>query len=287
MRKKRGRFTQGQITVFIILGMAMVLILGIAIVIQQRTVVEPQFKKTALQGIESSKINEFVNNCLKQVSQQGIRLIAMQGGYLNPEGNPKYTELGDGWPTKTHYFFGGVTLPYLWLDKKSQLRPINDVKKMLGNYVAAEMQNCLDFSSFEKQNYHIKKPNVQDAKADIIFSDEFVAVNLKYPLVFERAGAKTTFEDFSASISLRLSLLYKIAEKLLNNNLAQKYEVHKHCDMLSSKDKLVNVYVRTNPYDYDYVVQIIDAKPLLVRNEMPLKFQFATRNAKLEGDCVG
>lgn len=287
MRKKRGRFTQGQITVFIILGIAIILMLGVAIIIQQITVIEPQIKKIALQGIESSKINEFVNNCLKQTSQQGIRLIVMQGGYLNPEGNPKYNELGDGLPTKTHYFFSGATLPYLWFDKKSQLRQINDVKTMLGRYVAVEMQNCLNFSSFEKQNYHIKKPDLKETKADVIFSDESVAVNFKYPAVFERAGAKTTFEDFSAIIPLRLFLLYNIAEKLLRNNLAQKYEVHKHCDTLSSKDRMVNVYVRTNAYDYDYVVQIIDAKPLLVRNEMPLKFQFATRNAKLEGDCVG
>jgi len=118
-------------------------------------------------------------------------------------------------------------------------------------------------------------------------NDEGTIIVLKYPLIFENNNQRIETFDFSAGIPLRLSVVYNVADKLLKNNLAEKYEVNKHCASFASKDKLVNIYVRTNLYDYNYVVQIVDEKPLLTKKEMPFKFQFATRNAKLEGDCVG
>lgn len=297
-------FKRGQITLFILLGIAIILAVSTAVIVKQKSAVDTASTRIAKTALESDKIKSYVDSCLYEVSQKGIRLVALQGGYINSRGDYKYAEQGDGFASKTHYFFSNTALPYLWFDKKSQLRPINDVKTKLANYVVVEMQNCLNFSQFEQQNYRIKKPNIKQirnadengisvdyssskVKADFVLSDETTAVSLKYPLVFERGETKTELVDFSANIPLRLSLLYNIANKLLKNNLEEKYEVHKHCEELSSKDKLVNIYVRTNQYDYDSVVQIIDIKPLISKKEIPLKFQFATRNAKLEGDCVG
>ncbi len=297
-------FKKGQITLFILLGIAIIIAVGTTIVVKQKSSVDTVPSRIAKTSLESDKIKNYVNNCLQQVSEKGIRLIALQGGYINARGDNKYNEQGDGFSSKTHYFFSNLALPYLWFEKKSQLRPVDDIKTKLANYVVIEMQNCLNFSSYESQGYKIKKPDIWQikseyekgisvnysstkVKADAIFSDEAVFVNLKYPLFFERGETKTEVIDFSVSIPLRLFLLYNIANKLLKNSLEEKYEVNKHCEELSSKDKIVNIYLHTNQYDYDYVVQIVDIKPLISKKEMPLKFQFATRNAKLEGDCVG
>ena len=213
--------------------------------------------------------------------------------------------MGDGFPSKLHYFFEGQALPYLFFNKKTNLMPIDDIKVKFENYVVIEMQNCLNFDSFVKKGFIIKQPDIKqitpnnkknilgvdyssvEINANVIFNDETIMLSLQYPLVFERDSVKTMISDFSVSLPLRFKLVHNIAQKLLTANLLQKYELNQHCKEYASSDKLSNIYVKNNKYNYDSVIQIIDSAPKFQRNELPLKFQFATRNAIIEGNCVG
>lgn len=300
---------RGQITVFIILGIFLVLAVMLFIFYtsssKQKTSPEIEVKRSTITALDSSGIKGFVQDCLKLVTNEGLRKTALQGGYINAQGNPTYNEPGDGLHGDVHYYTETAVLPYAYIEQQSRLRPIELIRAKLANYIVVEMQNCLDFEGFEKQNYQVKKPGItrinsaeeqngvgvdylgKKAKAEVFFNDEDTVVRLSYPLVFTRGETSIRMEDFSAVIPLRFKHVHAIAEKLLSQDLSQEYELNRHCAEYASPDKLINIYVRTNPYNYNYVVQVIDAKPAVEKNVLPLKFQFATRNAKISGDCVG
>lgn len=295
----------GQITLFIVFGMFIILAVILVLVVPQKYSPGKEIKQTSVTASETAVINDFVTDCLEIVAGQGVRILALQGGYLNPKGDAKYNEPGDGVYLNTHFYFNNNALPFLYLEKQSRLRSLEIIKKKLANYIIVELQNCLNFNSFKEQNYVVKNPVVDGvgdleekqgvsvpyspvkAKAVVDFSEDGVVVRLEYPLIFERGETIIASHGFSVFVPLRFKLLYAIADKLLRQQLDASFELNKHCAEFASLDKLVNIYVLTNLYDYDSVIQIIDAKPAVAGSELPFKFQFAVRNAKIEGECVG
>lgn len=301
---------KGQVTIFIILGAVLVLSALLVFVFLRTPAFVVETQNSAIATLNTVVIKDYVTACLAKVTEESVRKTALRGGFLNPLGNTKYNEIGDELPSEIHYFFGSESLPYLYFEKTSRLRPINIIKQKLANYVMVEMQNCLNFEQWEKQGYMISRPIIDRITSDgesgvpvaysstnesfnavnarIELTDDATVVFLQYPLVFEQRKLMTRQEvnEFTTQIPLRLKLVYSIAEKLLKSPISDVYEINKHCNDYSSSDRMVNVYVRKSDYDYDYVVQIVDAKPALSKI-LPLKFQFATRNAKIEGECVG
>ena len=64
---------RGQITIFIILGIVIVISVGLFL-----TINKIEFKPVTY----DTKVKDYVTNCLKQVSDEGIYLIGKQGGVL-------------------------------------------------------------------------------------------------------------------------------------------------------------------------------------------------------------
>lgn len=286
---------RGQLTVFIII--VLVLLLSTLLFFRYLNIRE----KPATEELPLAVIEEQVNTCLTTAAKEAVYLVGLQGGYVNPSGETTYWEGGDGRQTNEHYFLGQNQLPFV--DKN--LRQIEDIESVLANYAIIEVGKCLNFTAFEQQGIKVQKPTIdlQEIKFDynkaiVDYSgktldsttqigDEVVLFNLKYPIKLEKGTATGTIEDFSTKVPLRFGFLYKKAAQLMQNIAReQPYDINQHCAEYASTDKMVNIYIDSNQYDYSYAIRIIDASPS-TRQEMPLKFQFAMRNVQLTGGCAG
>ncbi|HLD04791.1 MAG TPA: hypothetical protein VJG90_03645 [Candidatus Nanoarchaeia archaeon] len=76
---------KGQITLFVILGLLVILLIGFFTYIQQKTTqsqVQTTVDQLLSEFIEKNAIPQYVKNCLDTLSNEGVLLLAKQGGVL-------------------------------------------------------------------------------------------------------------------------------------------------------------------------------------------------------------
>src|SRR3989338_5041123 len=117
------------------------------------------------------------------ITTLAIYLAAGNGGYINPKGEPKYGEKGDG--SQTHYHLESYVLPYALNKTEKKLRPLPELLESIERYIAAELNNCLDFSALTQKGYTVSYPdidwqeiNFDFEKAGVPYSTEKVRINL-------------------------------------------------------------------------------------------------------------
>jgi len=289
--------SRGQLTIFIILGIIILFSIGIALYLGGK-VKMPTAAPPSEEGL-----TDYVTTCLQQTAELATYLTASQGGYLNPRGETKYGEPGDGYPDKQHYFLEVWALPYVLDKNKIALRNTNEMEKMMANYILVEMPQCLNFTEWEKKGYVIIQPNInyetigfdfskttvdyseKTVKAEVIIRDADIVLSLTYPLQLSRGKGSIKVEDYATTIPLRFGTLQKTAKKLLENIArANEYKINEHCSEYASPDKMVNIYFTDNSLAQEYPIKIVDVS---IQNKPPLKYQFAIKNQKVSGECVG
>lgn len=288
---------KGQITMFIIVGVFIVVMMSAMVVVRNKLV--EKTKQVVAEKDDVSEVTGKVVDCIEDVSAQGVRKSAMQGGYVSLEMGNAYNEQGhDG----GHGFLEGFRFPYL-----TSIRGQDVIKKKIANMVITDMNACLNLARYEVRGYKISKPVIDSVTSDagvsvgysdkqvmalVDFGQDTVLVNLVYPLLFERGEVRKVFTDFSAEIPVRFARMHASVEKFLAKmSDARKKEMSVYnlggdCAEYASFDGLVNVYaVRIG--EKDYLIQFIDAQPTVVKRGMPLKFQFGVKGVAIEGECVG
>lgn len=296
---------KGQITIFIILGIVLLLLVGISIYVFYR-VSKERFEGAKLVSLEPATVTDYVSNCIQITARDGIYLLSSQGGYINPLGDPKYGDQGDY--QRLHYALEEGPIPYVVDGKQTRLRQLEDMMQALSRYVAVELKNCLNFSSFEDQGWTILQPDIDwqsigfdFSKAAVPYSPEAiqvattarldagdVVIRATYPLSFNRDGQSFSVNQFSATLPLRIALLQKIASSLATNIARNEkgYRLQEDCSKYAASDRLLNIYTSVAPYSLEHAVRIVDAQPVKY-GDVPLRFQFAVKNAHLAGECVG
>ena len=186
---------RGQITIFIIIGILILLLAigGLIIYNQQQDI--PDIKTPeAFEG----QVRSFVESCLSQQTLSGVQIQGKQGGYI---------EIPENIPTLV---LEDATLPY-WLDKNLQVPSLDNLKQQLNNHILINLDECLqDFEAFKEQGFNITKG---EPSLTITMEDQ-VVVDLDYPLTFQKEGTKKTVQDFSFEIPINMNLIHQIAADL-------------------------------------------------------------------------
>src|SRR5574341_2475565 len=73
---------RGQITIFIIIGIVLLLSVGVALYFYQARVTEP-IKRLVAVPEEVQQIYDYVATCANQIGKDGLLIMGTQGGYIN------------------------------------------------------------------------------------------------------------------------------------------------------------------------------------------------------------
>src|SRR3989344_7382460 len=71
---------QGQVTIFIILGILLVLALVLVIALKQEVVT---FKPGEIIPTQKGKVEQFITACIEQAGGEALAIIGSQGGYIS------------------------------------------------------------------------------------------------------------------------------------------------------------------------------------------------------------
>ncbi|MBN2458274.1 hypothetical protein JXB31_04050 [Candidatus Woesearchaeota archaeon] len=193
---------RGQLTIFIIVGLLIVIIVGLFFMMKTRlgeNVLGPPS--------EIKEIVLYTETCVSQLASEGVFQLSMQGGYINM---PDYI-LSD----KRSYVDNGFFVP-LWLYKSDERMPtVHDMEMQLASYVDENLLGCLSFYLPFAKEYDIICDELP--KSEVKISDREINIKTYYSLDINKKGSETfySWDEFNSEVKSRLGEMYELSKEIM------------------------------------------------------------------------
>lgn len=204
---KKSVNNKAQITVFIIVALVVIVIIGILFYVIKNTGFSELDREYFAQESIKPQVENIQNsivNCMKDTTKNSLDVIGIQGGYYNEP--PYYYNTGD--------FF----IPYYFYEGRIFMPSKKQVEEELGGFVDENLVYCLKDLNFEGFKLKFRKITTI---ARISENDE-VIFNIDGQVIIEKDNKKMILELKEYPIS-QFSYLYRILE-------VAKYITDSHMD---------------------------------------------------------
>ncbi len=249
---------RGQVTLFIILGIILVVIVGIILFSRQANIYTPATQENLQAKLEA--IKNHITDCMDEASQDPINRIAQQGGYL-------ITIPG------SYRLWNDTTISYLCWNQANQRACMNrmltkeHMQDQLNIAIKQQIETCLDVQGEADliQSYDLLLPKDFDVKTAITKSS--VLVTLDYPITLKSKSGdtKVSKEEFTKTINVPLGDLYEVSQEIVNAEATgffdsltymlskySKYTIYTHKPY---PDTLYQIKLREGGYVFQMAIQ--------------------------------
>lgn len=215
MNKKGVMNRKGIVTTFIILGIIIVSLV-VGVYYTKDYILKSEWLTLKEQPIpeQARDIKDYVESCIKEVGEEAVRKIGMQGGFIEIPGDPVAL-------SSVNLFSNGLAVggslkvPY-WIYEQSngitkeQIPSKDRIGQEISKYINNNLKTCLNnFEDFKgNKDYKIIDNTI---KTRIEIQDENVLLFVDYPVHVEIKGFKFDFTTFSEKVDMPLGELYNIA----------------------------------------------------------------------------
>ena len=257
MSKKRG-----QITLFIMLGVVLVILFSIFFYVinySKESTIGLEVEETF--GRDIKDINLFVETCFDSKVKSGLDLLGKQGGYIKSPNNVNFIRTSET-ELPLHYDEETISLPIL-----------GDMEIELSRYIEHDILLCInDFRFFEEIGFEISDAEI-DTEVDI--SDNSVYIKLDYPVkIKDKANNIVTLTPFNKNIPIKLKKMHEFAQVVVSKALEydQSHELLPDLNINSYIDdfELVLDYY---PIGFQTILWQVEGR----LGENPYYFLFSTR----------
>jgi len=173
-------FTQkrGQTTIFIIIGLVIVIIIALFFVI--RSNIQTESRDVSFSG-KVGEVREFTQDCIDSTVKNGLKTISSRAGYYTMPSNV-FSYSGNNYV----YVYYGET-PY-YVDEQ---QVIENIKQ----YITDKLDGCIDgYKSFNSAGYSVKKDGDINIEVSL---DQLTSVSVKYPVLIKKGEETTLLEEFN------------------------------------------------------------------------------------------
>lgn len=248
---------QAQTTVFMILGIVIVIAVIFGIYLATQTVMKPRIATT------ESIVQEYVQECIKQTAEKAIKLIGDNAGYTDIENNPYRTfnfgteaAEGDGLAMSE---FGMYSIPYWWYMKtpnncnncyltSDNMPVIPEIEEQINDYVVKNVNACIMSGGLKGYSIEAGEPEIETQ----IAKDKTI-ITAKYPIEAIRGGIKTKMNEFATETDVNLGGMFELAQEIIalekENAVIEERIMHMlGAHMGASFDKLPPISEITHDY---------------------------------------
>ncbi|MGV8171226.1 MAG: hypothetical protein ACP5OA_00860 [Candidatus Woesearchaeota archaeon] len=229
---------RGQVTVYIILGLVILIVIGLYFYLRESTV-NPVIDIPRLAG-DAGLVQEFVEGCIGQVAATGLIELGRHGGYIDPT-DMKYTlttfdydlidqsesdlaflnsyDVDSGVP----YWYYSKSGRSCWHCEISTLSPsIQLMAYQLGMYVDEHIGECLsDYDTFKEMGLEIV--NISGAKTTATINEKNVGFMTEYTIHVIRDEETFKIERFYKEVDIPLLEYYNIAAEITQSEIDTEY----------------------------------------------------------------
>jgi len=255
---------RGQVALFIILGVVIVLVLGF-IFFQRGIIIKEKGAEETDEHFVSSRlepIKTLVQNCVGESALKGLILIGKQGGYYDPV---RYESLSG-----FNVSYGCYKINNEYVNLLPLVSKMNDeFKKYMANSdTKKDLDKCINnFNDFKKQGLNVKEGIL---RLDSNILENKVTLTINYPLEVSKSDYTATLKSMLVEVPVGLGRAHRIAVDIANkecNN--QEFDF----DSLGLGDPTVTssvqgyngnkiIYLKTIPttpkeipIDFDFIIQ--------------------------------
>jgi hypothetical protein len=219
---------KGQVTIFIIIGVLVLLISATFFYVRYTRVREAIPVIPVLEDIpeQAQPVSIYVQTCLSFLAEEGLRKLGTQGGYIDLEEAGITTSSLNPTEADGIQFSpdSDLKIPYWWyMDSPNdckgctfsgELVPDEEsIESQIDEYIIDNIDMCLqDFEPFKEQGYDI---NIEGSpKPFTVIGETDVSVFLEYPLEVSTQESKTDISQFYASLPLNFRDIYDLASEI-------------------------------------------------------------------------
>lgn len=214
--------SKAQVTIFLILGITILIFGSIFFYYQSITTEESEFNK-----LELAPIQIFIENCIDQTSTNALIKLGLNGGFLefpnSINANPR-SYLSSGPVTD-------IKNPYWWYEGINGEPTQEFVKQQLEKYIDNELKTCFnDFKDFKE----FKVDELGPIKSEVNLAENDVVVKVNYPInVLQRENNTITkLENFKKTIPIRLKKAMEFASEIMKAENRDKFLEKKTIDLM-------------------------------------------------------
>jgi len=236
-RKKRG-----QVTIFIIAGISILLIIALLIMYQQQSLI---FKPEVVTPPEVAPLQKYVRNCIQTTAEEGIHLIGANGGFIE---FPDEIKLNPASYISTNPLFEEIKIPLWRYRGESKIPSEAFMVNELENYIEDNVDSCLQGLAPFQKLFQIES---KEKQATVTLMESGVAVELDYPLKITIPSKNQTvnIEKFEITVPLRLKTAYELAKNILEEENKDKFIETRTIDLIASDPEIpyINFEFTCNP----------------------------------------
>jgi len=221
-----ARDKKGQITIFIII--ALVLIIGGGVIIYLTTIKEVVKIEEIVYPQEVQTISNYVTQCAQDAAKEAIIILGSQGGFIEfpPEiefERASYLRMDN---------FGLYKIPYWVFQRKSRIPPIDYIQFQLNGFTKERTLECIDnFKAFEQQ---FTITPLEEMKVVSILTEGDVLFEIMYPLEIKTKDKEFNVEKFNFFVPVRLKQIYELAVKILAAENRESFFENTTIDIMAS-----------------------------------------------------
>ncbi|MBS3130795.1 hypothetical protein J4212_00025 [Candidatus Woesearchaeota archaeon] len=238
--------SKGQVTIFMLLGIVLVIGALVFFYIRQDTTAQQLAPGLEIQveqtPVEFDPVRLFTTSCIEDISEEGLRLIGKQGGYISLE--PEYSganfiinedptssdavEFAPGSGLKIPYWFYMQTANECeQCSYKSSKPPLtmeeggNSIESQLAKYVDKNLDRCLsNFQPLKGQGFEITS---EERKVEAKVTDSDVVVIVNQEITARLGGNENRLSQFYAVMPVSLKQIYALAGDITEKEAQHRY----------------------------------------------------------------
>ena len=207
---------KGQVTIFIILGILLLLAVALIIVLQKEVLT---FERKELVPLERGPVESFVTNCLKIVTNEALFLMGQQGGFIQL---PQAIAADANLHLKTSPF---TAVPYWAYGEVKDAPSLEDLKNRLDQHIEQNLPVCVLSSQAFKEAYDLVERS--PAASDTAIADKKILFKVDWDIQVKNKQGEivTELRAFALESPVRLKAIRELAVKIIERELREfKFE---------------------------------------------------------------
>ena len=230
---------KAQITIFIILGLVILLAAATVIYIRSTAVEKRLPPIPILEEIpqQLAPIRTYTEDCVSSLAEEALIKIGQQAGYIDVQDfNIRTSSLTPTEADGIQFSPGSeLKIPYWWylkapngcarnclfssqkpdLKRTTGLKTDSSIESQIDRYIDKNLRSCLnDYAPFKEIGYTISETD--DPSTTTLIGDDDIGVYLEYPLSVSIQDFRSEISQYYVSIPLDLKDMYELAKDITN-----------------------------------------------------------------------
>mgnify|MGYP001391630465 CR=1 FL=1 len=245
---------RGQATLFIILGIVLVIIVALYLVGVKTEIIPPLLASSDAVS-EMAEIEEHIEDCLTDIGTDYVTILGLQGGYISPADD-------------TYRLYNDTTVSYHCWNRESVALCTNRLVTI--SHMEEELQDAIDSALSTCINVYDYSSDVEadsDWELEVAINFNEVQLDLYYPVSVDKGEDDFASEDeFSKSLDVPLGELYEVALDVVNDHALygefdqllymlsklSRYTIYKHKPY---PDIIYQAKLREDDYVFQFAIQ--------------------------------